>query len=121
MSKLLKEKIGFGIVLLGNMYCNILEEEVIVIVDVVWKNGVCYFDIVLFYGFGLVEICFGEVLLKRNCDDYFLSMKVGWIILDELEDLFVCDLGEKGGFFEFGCKNKMINDYSIDVIFCFIE
>lgn len=90
-------------------------------VDVVWESGICYFDVVFFYGVGLVEMCFGEVLLKRNCDEYVLSMKVGCVILDELEDIFLCDMGEKGGFFEFGCKNKIINDYSVDVIFCLVE
>ncbi|MFH3575168.1 aldo/keto reductase, partial [Acinetobacter baumannii] len=53
MSKLLKEKIGFGTAPLGNMYRNIPEEEAIATVDAAWKNGVRYFDTAPLYGSGL--------------------------------------------------------------------
>ncbi len=51
----------------------------------------------------------------------FLSTKVGRTISDELEDPSARDLGEKGGLFEFGRKNKMINDYSADATLRSIE
>lgn len=121
MSKLLKEKIGFGTAPLGNMYRNIPEEEAIATVDAAWENGVRYFDTAPLYGSGLAEIRLGEALSKRNRDDYFLSTKVGRTISDELEDPSVRDLGEKGGLFEFGRKNKMINDYSADATLRSIE
>ncbi len=121
MSKLLKEKIGFGTAPLGNMYRNIPEEEAIATVDAAWKNGVRYFDTAPLYGSGLAEIRLGEALSKRNRDDYFLSTKVGRTISDELEDPSARDLGEKGGLFEFGRKNKMINDYSADATLRSIE
>lgn len=73
------------------------------------------------YGSGLAEIRLGEALSKRNRDDYFLSTKVGRTISDELEDPSARDLGEKGGLFEFGRKNKMINDYSADATLRSIE
>ncbi|KOS25018.1 D-threo-aldose 1-dehydrogenase [Bacillus anthracis] len=121
MSDLLKGTLGFGTAPLGNMYRNIPEEEAIATVDAAWDNGVRYFDTAPLYGSGLAEIRLGEALSKRNRDDYFLSTKVGRIISDELEDPSARDLGEKGGLFEFGRKNKIINDYSADATLRSIE
>ncbi|HDR4726813.1 aldo/keto reductase [Bacillus cereus group sp. Sample62] len=121
MKDLLKGTLGFGTAPLGNMYRNIPEEEAIATVDAAWENGVRYFDTAPLYGSGLAEIRLGEALSKRNRDDYFLSTKVGRIISDELEDPSTRDLGEKGGLFEFGRKNKIINDYSADATLRSIE
>ncbi|MED3179721.1 aldo/keto reductase [Bacillus thuringiensis] len=121
MKDLLKGTLGFGTAPLGNMYRNIPEEEAIATVDASWDNGVRYFDTAPLYGSGLAEIRLGEALSKRNRDEYFLSTKVGRIISDELEDPSTRDLGEKGGLFEFGRKNKIINDYSADATLRSIE
>ena len=121
MKDLLKGTLGFGTAPLGNMYRNIPEEEAIATVDAAWDNGVRYFDTAPLYGSGLAEIRLGEALSKRNRDEYFLSTKVGRIISDELEDPSTRDLGEKGGLFEFGRKNKIINDYSADATLRAIE
>lgn len=121
MKDLLKGTLGFGTAPLGNMYRNIPEEEAIATVDAAWDNGVRYFDTAPLYGSGLAEIRLGEALSKRNRDEYFLSTKVGRIILDELEDPSTRNLGEKGGLFEFGRKNKLINDYSADATLRSIE
>ncbi|QIE39186.1 aldo/keto reductase [Bacillus tropicus] len=121
MKDLLKGTLGFGTAPLGNMYRNIPEEEAIATVDAAWDNGVRYFDTAPLYGSGLAEIRLGEALSKRNRDEYFLSTKVGRIISDELEDPSTRDLGEKGGLFEFGRKNKIINDYSADATLHSIE
>lgn len=121
MKGLLKGTLGFGTAPLGNMYRNIPEEEAIATVDAAWDNGVRYFDTAPLYGSGLAEIRLGEALSKRNRDEYFLSTKVGRIISDELEDPSTRDLGEKGGLFEFGRKNKIINDYSADATLRSIE
>ncbi|HFJ9420669.1 TPA: aldo/keto reductase [Bacillus paranthracis] len=121
MKDLLKGTLGFGTAPLGNMYRNIPEEEAIATVDAAWDNGVRYFDTAPLYGSGLAEIRLGKALSKRNRDEYFLSTKVGRIISDELEDPSTRDLGEKGGLFEFGRKNKIINDYSADATLRSIE
>ncbi|PFK37408.1 D-threo-aldose 1-dehydrogenase [Bacillus cereus] len=121
MKDLLKGTLGFGTAPLGNMYRNIPEEEAMATVDAAWDNGVRYFDTAPLYGSGLAEIRLGEALSKRNRDEYFLSTKVGRIISDELEDPSTRDLGEKGGLFEFGRKNKIINDYSADATLRSIE
>ncbi|MFJ2989634.1 aldo/keto reductase [Collimonas sp. NPDC087041] len=114
-------KIGFGTAPLGNMFRNIPEEEALATVDAAWDHGVRYFDTAPFYGAGMSEIRLGNALGKRRRDDYVLSTKVGRVILDELEDPATRDLGEKGGLFEFGCPNKMINDYSADATLRSIE
>ncbi|MGH0509651.1 aldo/keto reductase [Bacillus paranthracis] len=121
MKDLLKGTLGFGTAPLGNMYRNIPEEEAIATVDAAWDNGVRYFDTAPLYGSGLAEIRLDKALSKRNRDEYFLSTKVGRIISDELEDPSTRDLGEKGGLFEFGRKNKIINDYSADATLRSIE
>ena len=114
-------KLGFGTAPLGNMFRNIPEEEALATVDAAWEHGVRYFDTAPFYGAGMAEIRLGNALAKRRRDDYVLSSKVGRVILDELEDPATRDLGEKGGLFEFGRPNKMINDYSADATLRSIE
>lgn len=121
MRDILQGKLGFGTAPLGNMYRNIPEEEAIATVDAAWESGIRYFDTAPLYGSGLAEIRLGEALSKRNRDEYVLSTKVGRIISDELEDPSARDLGEKGGLFEFGRKNKIINDYSADATLRSIE
>jgi D-threo-aldose 1-dehydrogenase len=55
----------------------------------------------------------GRALPKHKRDEYVLSSKVGWLILDEVES-GPRHLGEKGDFFEFGLPTRMVNDYSVD-------
>ncbi|PGS56819.1 aldo/keto reductase [Bacillus sp. AFS041924] len=114
-------KLGFGTAPLGNMFRNIPDEEAIATVVAAWDNGIRYFDTAPLYGAGLAEMRLGEVLSRYNRDDYVLSTKVGRLILDELEDVTERDLGEKGGVFEFGRKNKLVNDYSADATLRSIE
>ncbi|KOY17847.1 aldo/keto reductase [Paenibacillus xylanivorans] len=121
MKNILQGKLGFGSAPLGNMFRNIPEEEAIATVDAAWESGIRYFDTAPFYGAGLSEIRLGEALSKRNRNDYVLSTKVGRIISEELEDPSARDLGEKGGLFEFGRKNKIIPDYSADATLRSIE
>lgn len=117
----LQGKLGFGTAPLGNMFRNIPEQEAIATVDAAWDHGIRLFDTAPFYGAGLAELRLGQALAKRNRDDYVLSTKVGRLILDELEDPAGRELGEKGGLFEFGRKNKVVNDYSADATLRSIE
>lgn len=114
-------KLGFGTAPLGNMFRNIPEEEALATIDAAWQHGVRFFDTAPFYGAGLAEMRLGAALGKRRRDDYVLSTKVGRLILDELEDPAARDLGEKGGLFEFGRPNKLVNDYSADATLRSIE
>jgi D-threo-aldose 1-dehydrogenase len=106
-------RLGFGTAPLGNMFRNIPEEEALATVAAAWDAGTRFFDAAPFYGAGLAEIRLGKELVKHNRDDYFLSTKVGRIILDEVET-GGREFGEKGGLFEFGLPNKIIYDYSAD-------
>ncbi|MFM0741084.1 aldo/keto reductase [Paraburkholderia xenovorans] len=117
----LEGKLGFGTAPLGNMYRNIPEAEAQATVDAAWDHGVRYFDTAPFYGAGLAEIRLGAALAKRNRNDYVLSTKVGRLVLDEIEEPAARDLGEKGGLFEFGRPNKLVNDYSADATLRSIE
>jgi D-threo-aldose 1-dehydrogenase len=117
----LQGKLGFGTAPLGNMFRDIPEAEALATVDAAWEQGIRFFDTAPFYGAGLAEIRLGDALARRNRDDYVLSTKVGRVILDELEDPAARDLGEKGGVFEFGLKNKIVNDYSADATLRSIE
>ncbi|OEZ97622.1 aldo/keto reductase [Duganella phyllosphaerae] len=117
----LQGKLGFGTAPLGNMYRDIPPAEAIATVDAAWDQGIRFFDTAPLYGAGLAEIRLGEALARRPRDEYVLSTKVGRVILDELEDPAARDMGEKGGLFEFGLKNKIVNDYSADATLRSIE
>ncbi len=121
INNILPGKLGFGTAPLGNMFRNIPEEEALATVDAAWEQGVRFFDTAPFYGAGMAEMRLGAALGKRRRDDYVLSTKVGRLVLDELEDPAARDLGEKGGLFEFGRPNKLVNDYSADATLRSIE
>ncbi|MRW86080.1 aldo/keto reductase [Pseudoduganella sp. FT26W] len=114
MRNKLKSKLGFGAAPLGNMFRNIPEAEALATVDAAWAQGVRYFDTAPLYGAGLSELRIGEALSKYKRDEYILSTKVGRVILDEIEDPAARQLGEKGGVFQFGRPNKVVNDYTAD-------
>ncbi|MCX4579398.1 aldo/keto reductase [Streptomyces sp. NBC_01571] len=118
---LLPGSLGFGTAPLGNMFRAIPEEEAAATVEAAWDQGIRYFDTAPFYGAGLSETRLGDVLARHPRDEFVLSTKVGRVILDEVEDPSARDLGEKGGLFEHGRPNKMVNDYSADATLRSIE
>ncbi|QQC65865.1 aldo/keto reductase [Paraburkholderia ginsengisoli] len=117
----LQGKLGFGTAPLGNMYRDIPEAEAQATVDAAWDHGVRFFDTAPFYGAGLAEIRLGAALHKRSRGEYVLSTKVGRLVLDEIEEPAARDLGEKGGLFEHGRPNRLVNDYSADATLRSIE
>ncbi|MGO4476750.1 aldo/keto reductase [Massilia sp. 2TAF26] len=117
----LKSKLGFGAAPLGNMFRNIPDAEALATVDAAWEQGVRYFDTAPLYGAGLSEIRLGEALAGHKRDDYVLSTKVGRVILDEVEDPAARQLGEKGGVFQHGRPNRIVNDYGADATLRSIE
>ena len=121
ITSLLPGRLGFGTAPLGNMFRAIPDDEAAATVDAAWDQGIRYFDTAPFYGAGLSEIRLGDALAGRPRDAFVLSTKVGRVILDETEDPAARDLGEKGGLFEHGRPNKMINDYSADATLRSIE
>ncbi|WP_329346931.1 aldo/keto reductase [Streptomyces microflavus] len=121
ITHLLPGRLGFGTAPLGNMFRAIPDEEAAATVVAAWDQGIRYFDTAPFYGAGLSEIRLGDVLAQHPRDDYVLSTKVGRVVLDETENPAARDLGEKGGLFEHGRPNKMINDYTADATLRSIE
>ncbi|MBG0850476.1 aldo/keto reductase [Streptomyces spinoverrucosus] len=114
IKSLLTGSLGFGTAPLGNMFRAIPDEEAAATVDAAWDHDIRYFDSAPFYGAGLSEIRLGDALAGRPRDEFVLSTKVGRVILNEVEDPASRDLGEKGGLFEHGRPNKMVNDYTAD-------
>ena len=114
IKSILESKLGFGTAPLGNMFRAIPDEEALATVEAAWGDGIRYYDTAPFYGAGLAEIRLGQALRDKPRDDYVLSTKVGRIVLDEAEEESGRDNGEKGGLFEHGRPNKVINDYSAD-------
>ncbi|KAF1016976.1 MAG: D-threo-aldose 1-dehydrogenase [Stenotrophomonas maltophilia] len=106
--------IGFGTAPLGNMFRDIPEQEALDTVEAAWQHGIRYFDAAPMYGAGLAELRLGLALQPHDRDAYVLSTKVGRRLLDELEDTTTRDLGEKGGLFEHGLRNRIVYDYSHD-------
>ncbi|RQS94025.1 aldo/keto reductase [Burkholderia seminalis] len=113
--------LGFGTAPLGNMFRNIPDAEAAATVEAAWQHGIRYFDSAPFYGAGLAEIRLGDALANHARDEYVLSTKVGRVILDEIEDVSARDLGEKGGLFEHGRPNRIVNDYTADATLRSIE
>ena len=114
-------RLGFGAAPLGNMFRNIPEVQAMATVDAAWERGTRYFDTAPLYGAGLSEIRLGRALAGRPRDQYVLSTKVGRLILDETEDPAARDMGEKGGVFEYGLPNRIVNDYGADATLRSIE
>ncbi|MGH3392979.1 MAG: aldo/keto reductase, partial [Actinomadura sp.] len=114
IKSLLPGRLGFGTAPLGNMYRAVPAEEAVATVEAAWDAGVRYFDTAPLYGAGLAELRLGAVPAAHPRDEFVLSTKVGRVILDEVEDPSSRDFGEKGGLFEHGRPNKIVNDYSAD-------
>ncbi|WP_329034458.1 aldo/keto reductase [Streptomyces sp. NBC_00178] len=121
IAPLLPGPLGFGTAPLGNMFRAIPDAEAAATVEAAWDHGIRYFDTAPFYGAGLAEIRLGEVLASHPRESFVLSTKVGRVVLDEAEDPAARELGEKGGLFEHGRPNKMVNDYTADATMRSIE
>lgn len=111
---ILPGRLGFGTAPLGNMFRDIPEAEALATVEAAWADGIRYFDTAPLYGAGLAELRLGEALSSKPRSDYVISTKVGRLILPEIDDPASRDLGEKGGVFQHGLPNRVVNDYSHD-------
>ncbi|MBZ9780255.1 aldo/keto reductase [Pseudomonas sp. REP124] len=112
LKDILPGQLGFGTAPLGNMFREIPEEQSRATVDAAWSDGIRYFDNAPLYGAGLAELRMGEALASRPRGEYVISTKVGRVVLDEVEDPSVRDMGDKGDVFRHGRPNKIENDYS---------
>ncbi|HHT9071191.1 TPA: aldo/keto reductase, partial [Burkholderia cenocepacia] len=101
-------RLGFGAAPLGNMFRDIPDAEAHATVEAAWARGIRYFDTAPSYGAGLAEARLGDALAGRRRDDYFISTKVGRIVLDDLEEAATRDYGEKSGIFAHGRANRLV-------------
>jgi D-threo-aldose 1-dehydrogenase len=68
---------GIGGVSLGEIYEQIEEPRARATLEAAWSSGVRYYDTSPWYGCGLSELRFGELLRQRNRTDFVLSTKIG--------------------------------------------
>ncbi|GAB1823613.1 aldo/keto reductase [Herbidospora sp. RD11066] len=113
LAAILPDRRGFGTAPLGNMFRAVPDEEVHATLDAAWELGTRYYDTAPFYGAGLAEDRLGTLLGAKPRDDFVLSTKVGRVILDEVQ-VGSRDLGDKGGLFEHGRPNRMVNEWTAD-------
>ncbi|WP_062430917.1 aldo/keto reductase [Herbidospora daliensis] len=113
LTEILPGRRGFGTAPLGNMFRAVPEDEVHATLEAAWDQGTRYYDTAPFYGAGLAESRLGALLSTKPRDSYVLSTKVGRVILDEVQ-VGARDLGDKGGLFEHGRPNEMINVWTAE-------
>ncbi len=73
-------ELSFGAALLGNLYAERSDEEVLAAVGAAWEGGVRSFDVAPHYGLGLAERRLGRALAGRPRDQYVVSTKVGRVL-----------------------------------------
>lgn len=73
--------LGFGAAPLGNLYRPMTDGEAYALLQAAWDAGLRYFDTAPLYGFGLSEQRVGAFLREKPRDDFFVSTKVGRILV----------------------------------------
>lgn len=66
-------KFGLGGVPLGNEFEVVSDEDAYKTLEAAWNAGVRYYDVSPWYGLGLAERRYGNLLHNKNRDDYVLS------------------------------------------------
>ncbi|HEV2501677.1 MAG TPA: aldo/keto reductase [Mesorhizobium sp.] len=69
--------VGIGGVPLGEIYERIPEVEARATLETAWNTGIRYYDTSPWYGRGLSELRFGQLLRQQQRDSFVLSTKVG--------------------------------------------
>jgi uncharacterized protein (TIGR02118 family) len=70
-------RFGLGGVALGNGFHPTPDTQALATLEAAWASGVRYFDTSPWYGLGLSERRFGELLDGQDRDDFVLSTKIG--------------------------------------------
>jgi D-threo-aldose 1-dehydrogenase len=100
--------LGCGGAPLGNLFAAIPEEAALATLDAAWDSGIRHFDTAPFYGFGLSEHRFGQVLRQHPRDSFTLSTKIGRLLLPDAGAEPV-----RNNFYE-GLQFRAQFDYSAD-------
>lgn len=73
-------QISFGCASIGNLYRQVSDADVAVVLEQAWQAGIRYFDTAPHYGRGLSEQRLGRFLREKSRRDYALSTKVGRVL-----------------------------------------
>jgi D-threo-aldose 1-dehydrogenase len=73
-------RLGMGGAPLGNLFAPIPEDVALATIERAWALGVRHFDTAPYYGMGLSEHRFGQILRARKRDEFVLSTKVGRLL-----------------------------------------
>ncbi|MFW6599898.1 aldo/keto reductase [Propionibacteriaceae bacterium Y2011] len=74
-------RLGFGSANAGNLYEPMSDEQAEELFTAAWEAGVRHFDTAPHYGLGLAEERLGRFLAQRPRDEFFLSTKVGRLVV----------------------------------------
>ncbi|MCG7625090.1 aldo/keto reductase [Epibacterium sp. Ofav1-8] len=69
--------VGMGGVTLGEIYAPVPDHVARATLEAAWDSGIRYFDTSPWYGHGLSELRFGEMLRSKPRQDFVLSTKIG--------------------------------------------
>ena len=100
-------RLGFGGAPLGNMFTPLDEATADATLKAAWDAGIRYYDTSPHYGAGLAEQRFGRLLSSKPRDEFFLSTKVGRLLVP-------ASAPENAPPFVDEQPNKRIVDYSAD-------
>lgn len=73
-------RLGMGGAPLGNLFAPIPEDVALATIERAWALGVRHFDTAPYYGMGLSEHRFGQILRNKKREEFVLSTKVGRLI-----------------------------------------
>ena len=110
-------ELGLGAAQLGNLGRAITDEQGAALVEDAWKQGYRYFDTAPHYGLGLSEQRLGAALGKYDRSDYFISTKVGRLLVENDDNSLTAD--DQG--FAVSSSKKRVWDFSRDGILRSVE
>ena len=82
-------QLGFGGTSLGNMYKAISEQQGLDVLSEAFRQGVRYFDVAPFYGYGRSERIMGTFFQSAPRDEFVVSTKVGRLIVENRSEASV--------------------------------
>lgn len=110
-------ELGLGAAQLGNLGRAMSDAEGEQLIESAWNQGYRYFDTAPHYGLGLSEERLGRALRKHPRSEFFLSTKVGRIIVENKDRSFSAD--NQG--FDVNTSKHRVWDFSRDGIHRSVE
>lgn len=103
--------VGFGSANAGNLYAPMTDEAADALFAAVWEAGVRHFDTAPHYGLGLAEERLGRFLASKPREEYFLSTKVGRLVVADSS----VPAGETSGFMLDGGRRE-VTDHRAEAV-----